>query len=439
MKTKVMIAGYCPARKLLSVLILMISTLSLLADDWRSNNGWDTWADSEKYEITGYLETTGLTVLPRSSDSGGVVSGFQNLLRLKLVFEPSSNLSVTLEGDYLDQRGSLNRSVRTNLIGLPANIGEQSTENYSGFKFDYAYGSLSHKWLDLRIGRQPIAWGTAYAFNPTDVANPSLLNELAGVEPPGLTAISPSITIGQNWALEGYLGFEDRNRTPASASELKHIEDYPLGVKLKNYFGVWDFALAFLRSSELSQLDGQDKRPLTEENVAFEFAGSIGNVTLYGEALYNLNGQEKITDKAVNSAFGFRYQLLDDLGLQMEYHRRGSGANNSDDYDAALRLQGGMAGRDYLVSVADFVVLNDDIRIIISSLANLNDYSVAIFPEISYTFIQDLELKLGGIMFSGRTGSEFNGRFQYGIGENDEIIEIDVGRPQLYISCTWYF
>lgn len=424
------------------ILLINIFYFNLSADDWGSNNEWNSWDDKELIEISGYLETTALTVFPRRADSIDLRTGFQNLLRLRSFFEPSSNLSVTVDGAYLDRRGVADPSVRAEMIGMSTStemLRIMNNRNSPGFRFDYVYGSFSYRLLDLRIGKQPIAWGTAYAFNPTDLANPSYLSDLAGIEPPGLVALSPSVTIHRNWAFEGYLGFEDRDRSLEVVTELTTFKDHPLGLRLRSFIGAWDFGLGYIRSLEIHQQADLPTELVIEDNAALEFTGSVGGVTIYGEAAVSFDNAEMTTEKSINAAFGFHYQLFGNLGLQVEYHRRGRGEKDPDNYDVNLRLRGGMAARDYLVSVIDFMILNDDVRVVFSSLKNLNDQSTVLFPSLTYPVIQDFELELGGSAFLGKRKSEFDGRFTLGLDEDGEEIKIDVGRPQMYLSGKWYF
>lgn len=406
-------------------------------DDWNDDD-WGSWdSDDSAFDISGYLESSGIVVLPRELGEEANV-GLQTILRLRSRFEPSDGLSVVVEGEYRDRRGAANPLTRQALIGAPG-LTEAEQQQFVGtdftreFVFDYAYGSASFGPLDLRVGRQPLAWGSAYAFNPTEVMNPSSLAELTGIEPPGITAVAPSLSLGTGLGLEGYIAFEDRSRQTVALSGLSRPAELPFGIRARAYVGRWDLAAGFARSVE-----GDQSGTLAVRDYAVsEVAGSVGPVTVYGESAVEIAPDEEWElERSVDAAAGFQYELPFEVGLQAEYHRRGSGAGSKDDYDPTDRISGRLAARDYLVGILDYRLLNDDLHIVFAGLSNLNDQSIALIPEATYTVRPDFELGLGSTLFLGPDGSEFDGRFSLG---DDNGPPVDTGRPQVFLRGKWYF
>ena len=423
---------------LFGTLIKALFGANAIAEDWGS------WDEGPVFDLSGYLEATGVTVLPRWQQDQSSNVGLLSKLRLRGVFEPATNLSVVAEVEYQDMRGAVNPLTRMTIAGFPA-LDESSQAQLAGtdfnqrIDFDYAYGSASFGPVDLRIGRQPLAWGTAYAFNPTDLANPVMLAELTGEEPPGITAIAPSLTIGTNMGIDGYIGFEDRSRETVALSEMSHSGKLPLGIRARAFLGAWDVGIGFVRAVEQN---GFTQQLYVDDYIVAEFAGSLGPFMLYGETAVETWGDGWEFSRSVDAAVGTQYDIGDNFSLLLEYHRRGRGESDPDDYDLFKRLAGGLVAQDYLVGVGNSFFLDDNVQFTLVSIVNLNDFSAAIIPEITYTAVQDFEFGLGISMFPGSRGTEFYGDFRLetpGTGDDPEFSDVDLGRYMAFFKTTWYF
>ncbi len=424
---------------LIGALITTLFTINITAEEWGS------WGDGSIFDLSGYLEVTGVTVLPRwQEDQNGNV-GLLSKLRLRGVFEPASNLSVVAEVEYQDMRGAVNPLTRMSLAGLPL-LNESSQAQLAGIDFnrridfDYAYGSASFGPVDLRIGRQPLAWGTAYAFNPTDLANPVTLAELTGVEPPGITAIAPSFTIGPSLGIDGYVGFEDRSREAVAITDISVPANIPFGIRGRAFINAWDVGVGFVRAVE--QTGFLQKQLSVEDYVIAEFAGSAGPFMLYGETSVEIDNANWKFSHSVDAAIGTQYDIGDNFSLLVEYHRRGRGASDPDNYDLFRRLAGGLVARDYLVCVGNSFLFDDKVQLTVASIINLNDYSAALIPEIIYTAVQDFELGMGISLFPGSRGTEFYGDFRLETqepGDKTVFTDVDMGRYMAFFKTTWYF
>ncbi len=422
-------------RGMIGIMVLCMvfaGSTAVLADDWGSwdsddsweHDGWeeDPWDGSAAdAKVSGYAESTALLMLPRTAELDELRGGFQQLLRLRGRFQPAQAVSVTLEAEYLEQWGAAHPKARREIVGIEG--GELLQQ---GISLDYVYADSAFGPVDLRIGRQPLAWGSAYAFNPTNLMNPSTLAGLAGIEPPGITAVAPSITLGTQWGVEGYLGFEDRNRQLKAVSDLSRLDTLPFGVRGRGYIGMWDFSLGAARTAVY---DSSGDQVITDHYAAVEAAGSVGQMMVYGETAIRLGGKGWTLKRSVDGAVGFRTDLGESAAVQIEYHRRGRGGGDPDAYDQQARLMGEPAGRDYLAVISDLVLLNDRIQAVLAGLLNLNDQSIVLMPELTYEAADDIALTLGGVVFAGPKNSEFDGRFS----------SYDTGRPQMTVSAIWYF
>ncbi len=406
------------------------------ADDWDSpepgGGDWNGgWAENGGIRWSGYLETTGLLVLPRARSGDDALVGLSSIVRLRARFEPDPDLSVVLEAELRDLRGAADPRTRWLALGAedvpPAD--SRAGDAARSIDLDYLYGAASFGPLDLRVGRQPLAWGTAYAFNPTDLANPDSLADFAGIEPPGIAAVTASLTPGASWGVEGYVGFEDRTRRATAGRGIASADQLPFGVRARAFAGVWDIGAGFVRAVEgVAGPDG-NLALRVEERVTAEVAGSIGATVVYAESALRTGRDAGRLSRALDAALGLRVDPFDHILLQAEYHRRGRGAARPEDYAPADRLTGRLAARDYLVAVGTASMARDTLRLQLAALRNLNDRSMVLIPELEYEWRPDLLVGLGASLFAGPEASEFDGR----------VNGLDLGRPQLFVTATWYF
>lgn len=433
----------------LLILLMLLTSGGILAADW--NDDWDNdWGSTasedgtggEALMLSGYLETTGLAILPRKPDVQDAHLGLRSILRLRGRAEPAAFLSVTAEGELQDLRGAANPRTRAGILGLPDATTVAATpasmwyglDENSSFRIDYLYGSAAFGPVDIRVGRQPLAWGTAYAFNPTELTNPRGIGGLAGLEPPGISAITVGITPGRLWGVEGYIAFEDRSRSSTALPDLSLIEKLPYGARIRLFPGLWDFGAGVARSADYTPHPGSDGQIRNNDYAVAEFAGSLGVVLLYGETAIEIGSKDWSATRSIDAAAGLQWDPWESITLQGEYHRRGRGSKEPDDYSLADRLAGSLVGRDYAVGIASWSTLDDDLRLRMATLVNLNDRSLVLIPELRYLVVDDFHLELGASVFHGDSNTEFNGRIS-----DDALGKLDLGRSQLYLRTTWYF
>lgn len=413
-------------------------------DDWEdnSNGEWnDSWegggGPGSGLDLSGYFETRFLAGVPRDGDFGELTLGLQNLIRIRGNVRPSDSFSITLEADYRDGRGAANPIARMGLTGFPLSpeAVAGSAEYHNAVTIDYAYVSAALGPLDLRIGRQPVVWGTAYAFNPTDLSNSATMAGLAGIEPPGLTAINAALTFGTHWGLDAYVGFEERTRGGGALMDWTDPAKLPFGVRGRAFIGAWDFAVGIARSAWTSASNPAQLN--NETRITGEIAGSLGPVSLYAEGAIETDDSDWSVENSVDAAAGVVYEAFSFITIQLEYHRRGRGAESPELYDPLHRIAGGLAARDYLVTVANFGLFDDKAGIMTAALTNLNDGSSVILPEASWNVTDDFQISLGSSVFLGGKDTEFDGRFT--LPDALGGAEVDIGRPQVFLKAVWYY
>ncbi len=189
-------------------------------------------------------------------------------------------------------------------------------------ELDEAYVDLYLPMVDLRLGRQVVAWGTADGFNPTDVVNPraSGLGSLATGEVSRLPvpAVRAAVFAWPRFAVTA-VGVADfvpaplpdtllKQRVESSLSppdladpwlaleEPQGRDRYELGLRGEMALGAWDLYLSYFNGVEdwpalwvaltpdfTVQVQGRYRR---QQHVGLALAGSVEGVGLWAEAAY---------------------------------------------------------------------------------------------------------------------------------------------------------
>jgi len=353
----------------------------------------------ESYELYGYvanLVQAGFRV------SGGEIKepdwGDALALRLKGDWEPGENLSVHLELSYSGIAGNQNPGSLLD-VELPVET----------ITLDHAWGLINLGALDLQFGRIPLAWGTGYVFNPTSRAAGASLLDTVTEETPGTLALVPSLYLG-SLTLTGYAAFQDKSHRALSVEDAESFENLPFGVKLEAFLGPFDVSAGLIR--EVLVVEGESDSFYDRGwYVSVDADGALGPVGVYAEAALELP-PESAPEESLEATAGLYYSLMRREGeLRLEYYHQGGGASDSAGYDfeSMLSLQQQMLAEEYLFAYAE-VGLWDYVRAACGGLVNLNDGSFVLLPELFYDAADNLELSLGGMVFAGPEGSEFDGR-----------------------------
>ncbi len=368
------------------------------SDDWSDDwgNGGDTGGptgrtgsvstplDGWSASISGYLEFTGGALFPHHSATDDAVLAMPVALRIRSQFTSGRRFTVTGEMEYRNDPDRL--------------------------FLDYAYGDLAFHAVDVRLGKQPLAWGSAWAFNPTDRINPRNLSGLAGVEPPGVTAIAPAVALGMRGSIDGYAALPNGSAAP--------VHEIPFGIRGRFYPGLWDIGAGMVRG--VHQENTTPGSAVVRDFLIAEVAGSLGAVNLYGEASLEISSRDHHHEvlSMIDGAAGFRVDLGDHATLQVEYHYRGS--------DAALRDTADLQDRNYLLAVVTGATRQDIVRVTAAGLANLHDGSMVVLPEVTWIPVDDLELTAGAVVTTAT-------------GERNFTRDLPAGATRMFVKATWFF
>jgi hypothetical protein len=353
-------------------------------------------------------------------------------------------------------------------LGYPAistTEGLMSKDSVAPWNFDLreAYFDLYNivPNLDIRLGRQRVAWGRGDKINPTDNVNPYDLEDIwdfgrhlgsdgfkatyyAGeytftgalfpdfkpaVLPAGdmATALFPQQSLPAGLKLNGAA-------TNIVTPENKFSSTSTLALKAAKKFLGYDFSLSYVSGrDDLPAIDRITLTPFSpgtvnavtsavfprRQIIGLDTAGSIGNVGVWAEAAFfmpedviqytdlNAFGMGTITSKSMDKngytkyLAGADYTFPNDMYLNVQY-LHGFVSERAED-----------ALENYLFAYVDWKMLNDKLTItpigIVLNVKNLNrgndDYSFGYLPQIKYSPVDNTELCAGyrGVEGEGNT------------------------------------
>lgn len=377
-------------------------------------------------ELSGREEVTGAWRV----DDG--LAGLLSTTRLALRARPSDRLSFYAEASLGFAFGALSETAALIEAGLIASEAlPPGDDPRRDFSLDQAYAAVLLGPVDLRAGIVPVAWGSAYVFNPTArLGAPASPMDESEVEE-GYPAIELTLSLPRGCSLTGYAAFRDRDGELWPDEREGEIGALPAGLKLQYRGEGFDLAAMVLRET-LSFGDSGG----TTIWAGLDLSGSLGGIDLYLESAYRVTGGAG-EDRAegLELSAGLVFPLgFGGLVLRAEYAYLGTGEGEPDEYDWAGILAGTRAvlGRNYFFALLERQSLDWAIRG--GLLANGDDGSAAFAGEFAWTALTNLELGLFCRFFVGEDGSEFDGRFQPGPG-----FDLDLARPLLGATLVLSF
>ncbi len=318
-------------------------------------------------EVLGFYDNYLVGVALRD---GRTMMGDLNRLRLRIDYAPLQSTNFHLEPEY-------------NLLIKSQDIPVSGISGLDQLVWDRAYLKIYFPLADLTLGRQRIAWGAGYLWNPTDVFNPFTLSfaveEEQESEP---EAVRLEIPLGVASGIDGYVvtGYE--------WTETKK------GIRAKTNVGLYDLSVSYVdRGSGSFQLGFDTTGELFELGVRAEIAMiSPSDANRYFQ-----------------SVWGWNYTFENGWGIDMEYYNNGLGKRNKDDYDWNALRDGEITqlGMDYFFFGAN-KMLDEITNIRFSLLTNADDLSFIFYPSYNRNISQNVDLSLEALLSFGEKGSEYN-------------------------------
>jgi len=313
--------------------------------------------------------------------------------------------------------------------------------NYTGWAGDYSLyeGYLSVKpssSLDVVVGQKTLKWGKGYAWNPVAFVDRPKNPEDPEISREGYAIITADYTASFDGPLRT-IGFSPVliPITDGLNKDLESGDHLNAAGKLYCLLYDTDLDVMFLARDGGPADYGMD----LSSNLwpELEIHGEASVATNYTKAMIEQNGNgSQATIDAISYLLGARYQTRTDAVLIAEYYHNGKGyrASEMEDFfmfadlaystylvngsnallQRASRASGGSYGTvnpmlDYLYFRASqpepFNILY--LAPSLTCIANLGDASFSLAPEVLYTRITNLELRLKAMVLLGESNSEF--------------------------------
>ncbi len=321
-----------------------------------------------------------------------------NRLRLELAGDVGDSVGFNIQydneiffGNYLDTR-EFSSLLKNRQPDTWLDLDSRYVDNkniYGSHRLYRAYVDLALPEVDLRLGRQRIAWGTAMLWNPMDILNPFNPIQLERQERQGIDAAL------MDW------GYSALSRV--SLVYAKQQSGVSSAVRWRSNQNGFD----------LSVMAGRFRG---DSVLGFDFAGQIAEIGIRGEITQ--------TDPASGRGFtravvGADYTFASTLSLNIELYYNGQGASDIAAYEfnrllsgelqsLARRYLGGYLGYDItpLLQWSNYLIVN------------LDDDSIFFAPILLYSLTDDVDVSVGVQAFNGDAGSE------YGLFENLYFVQL---------------
>jgi len=299
----------------------------------------------------------------------------------------------------------------------------------------------------LDIGKKTLKWGKGYAWNP-----------VAFIDRPK-DPDEPDLALEGFWVLSAdfirsFSGpLKTLSFTPVFLPVLEHIND-DFGTKEKANLAAKLYLLLYDTDIDFIVFTGGSRTT----RYGVDFSRNItSNFEIHGEFAYSEDFQKRYMDAkgnilsstydTVSYLLGVRYLTQRETTYILEYYRNGTGFTKGEfqdfyrfvdrAYDSYLATRSGaLLGRALTLSqgnygrpnpMSDYLYLRvsqkEPFDILyftpsLTTIVNLNDFSFSIAPEVAYTAITNLELRLKATFLVG------GGETEFGEKPNDYRIEL---------------
>jgi hypothetical protein len=363
-------------------------TIVVLALLFSAALAWGEETEGTRFDLSGSLEA-GLISQADNDDlflplPEPIPSWGSNLsLRTDLQIIPNDQVKIKLRASYL------NNSTEES----PQNDTFQLSRGFIDFSPDDIFS--------LRLGKQRLAWGTGYAWNPTDLLDLPRNAFTASDDPEGIMASRIDLNLG---SITGQLvltpGFDWDNTGKA--------------IRIKASPGGVDLTLGWVD-------------PLGAEAKTLDFAASVAGIGLHGEAAYQSEGNPRADkDDILNYLVGIDYNFPGGFLVALEYYHNDTAfadaaeaqgfivasliadpdGFNPKDFLTDLANNGGVTRDHYFLRCSKLFGENTNTELLL--VYNATDASLAAQPKIEYTWKQTTTLYIKGLVIQGGADSEVN-------------------------------
>jgi hypothetical protein len=248
--------------------------------------------------------------------------------------------------------------------------------------WDRAYIRLYFPLAALTVGRQRIAWGAGYLWNPTDIFNPYTLSfAVAEEQEDEADAVRLEVPLGALSGIDAFVltGME--------------WEETVKGLRIMTNMEKYDFSLSYVDKGAGSFQYG------------FDATGELFGLGVKSEiALFSPAG----ADGYIQSVLGWNYTFENGWFFDMEYFFNGLGKKNQNEYDWAGLFAGDISqlGMDYYYFGLS-KILTEIQSVSFSLILNANDRSFMFYPAYTFNVAENVDLSLEAMFPDGEDGSEY--------------------------------
>ncbi|MBN2058028.1 MAG: hypothetical protein JW782_04475 [Candidatus Saganbacteria bacterium] len=323
-------------------------------------------AAAQPVTMVGYYENL---IVGGANRNGDMMGGNLGRLRLRLDTEPCFDLLLHLEPEY-DLLAKTNSLPLANVSGLDQLV------------WDRAYFVWRLAFADITLGKQRIAWGAGYIWNPSDVFNPFTLSFAVDDDQD-----KTPIALRCEMPLGAASGLDIFVETDEPWSEGKK------GARLRGNYDIYDVSLSYVdRGSGAFQ-------------IGFDTTGELFTLGIRAEtALISVPG----ANRYIQTVLGGNYTFDNGWGLDLEYYFNGLGQKSMADYEWSKLLSGDLSqlGMDYYY-IGTNKLLDELTDLRFSLLLNADDLSFIFYPALSHNLFQNFDLSLEAMFSGGQPGSEY--------------------------------
>ncbi len=365
-------------------------------------------ADAAELRISGYIKNfnIALDMPPVEGMEDQAASGvFSNRFRTRIFWQPLGNMSLDVAYELMPRvMGEDATSAMVilkpmtqggyRIYDLEPNLYPSTGEAKGSFSLvqnlDRLKVTLCFGFGDIYLGRQPIAFGSARAVNPTDVLAPFAYQELDKEERYGVDGLRLRVPLGMMSELDVGAVFGDEFHIKRSAGF----------VRLKGY--AWQTDLCLIATAFKENL-----------LLGLDVARAIGGAGTWIEAAYTMpnalknDNTDNQSEEYWRASTGVDYNLADGLYGFLEYHYSGAGSEQPADYlnnaETVAHSEGGvyLLGRHYLVpglmyQVTSLLILLPQV------LFNIEDGSCLASARLEYNIKSDVYLEAGAFVGLGK-------------------------------------
>jgi len=319
-----------------------------------------------EFQLNGYYENDLIGVAKRT---GGGIVGDVNTLRLRIDWPVQETINLHLEPEY-------------DLLIASETLPLTNTQGLDQLVWDRAYAKFYLPQADITLGKQLIAWGTGYIWNPTDVLNPFTLSFAVEEEDKqDVIATRCEVPLGPAEGIDAYIvgGEEWVNTTK--------------GIKAKMNLSDYDLSVSYVSEGTSSW------------QVGFDLAGELLGLGVRSEvALISPTN----VNRYFKSVWGANYTFENGWLVDVEYFFNGAGNKDKANYDWTNYLAGNInqLGMDYYYLGAN-KMLDEITNLKFSLLFNADDLSHIFYPSYSRNVAQNLDWSFEAMLTGGEPGSEY--------------------------------